>query len=389
MVTTTTIAGVLSLALTISSHPPSGGGGVPAAHDHMPRSEVQRIEQLLERSAAELQAAGKLKVTPNAPKIDNLQWPLRARPGYSAPEYSGVSNFVDLNAAVPNQLLDFSCGARTYDLSNGYNHAGIDYFLWPFEWQLMDAGLIEIVAAAPGTIIAKEDGSADRSCPNNYSANWNAVYVQHSDATVAWYGHMKLNSLTAKPAGATVAAGEYLGLVGSSGFSSGPHLHFELRSNAQGNAQILEAHAGACRSGPSMWANQRPYFDSRVSRLATHSAPPNFNVPCPNPTQETPNFKDRFNPGEQGLFAAYYRDQRRGQLTQYRITRPDGSVYQSWQHAPNNPQTAFYAASYWYWIYNLPQSPAGTWNFEATFEGRTERKSFLLGPDVIFANAFQ
>lgn len=383
-----TFAMVAALGLSGAVREPDGGGLAPLAHDHMPKQEIARIEQMLSNNVAELNANGQLRLDPAAPKVDSLQWPLRPLPAYSAPDYSGVSNFVDLNPAVPNQLLDFSCGARTYDLSSGYNHGGVDYFLWPFAWRVMDAAVISIVAAAPGTIIGKEDGSADRSCPDNYSANWNAVYVQHSDGTVAWYGHMKTNTLTSKPIGATVAVGEYLGLVGSSGFSSAPHLHFELRSNAQSNATVLEAHAGACRAGSSMWASQRPYFDSKVSQLATHSAPPVLNVPCPNPTQEVPNFKDRFNPGEQGIFAAYYRDQQRGQLTQFRIARPDGSTWQSWQHAPNDPNNAFYAASYWYWIYNLPMTPTGTWTFEATYQSRTERKSFLLGADVIFSSGF-
>ena len=86
---------------------------------------------------------------------------------------------------------------------------------------------VRIVAAAPGTIVSKTDGNFDRNCAIG-SGQWNAVYVRHADNSVAWYGHMKSGSLTTKAVGETVVTGEYLGIVGSSGSSTGPHLHFEI-----------------------------------------------------------------------------------------------------------------------------------------------------------------
>lgn len=364
---------------------PEGGGAWRPPHDHMPAAERARIEAMLveNQRALELPASGRARIT-------GLIFPLRARPAWNGPDFGGVSNFVDLNPAFPNQLLDFHCGARTYDLASGYNHAGIDYFLWPFPWRMMDAEVIEIVAAAPGTLLGKDDGNPDRSCNQHTGPQWNAVYVLHADGTVAWYGHMKAGTLTPKPIGAGIAAGEYLGLVGSSGFSSGPHLHLELRSSNLPGSVAQEPHAGECRSGSSQWASQRPYFDSRIVLLATHGAPPDFNVPCPNPTQETPNFRNQFQPGELARFAAYYRDQLRGDLTQYRIRRPDGSVWREWQHAMNDPNHAFYAASYWFWGYTLPADAAqGTWTFEAEFSGGSTSVGFAVGSDQLLRNGFE
>lgn len=78
----------------------------------------------------------------------------------------------------------------------------------------MAQNAVEIVAAAPGVIIAKDDGYGDKNCSMCTNCSWNAVYVMHADGSVAWYGHMKIFSLTAKAVGQTVAAGEYLGVVG-------------------------------------------------------------------------------------------------------------------------------------------------------------------------------
>lgn len=379
-----------ALSASAAAMPPAGGGPANLPHDDITPEQRARIEADLARNVAELQRAGRLAETPPlpSPMQGGLIWPLRAVPGYGAPGYHGISNFVDLNPAFPNQLLDWNCGARTYDQSGGYNHAGIDIFTWPFTWLLMDQGAIEIIAAAPGTIIGKVDGNDDRSCPNHYSADWNAVYVQHSDGTVAWYGHMKKSSLTSKPVGAVVAAGEFLGKVGSAGFSSGPHLHFE--NHAAGTDAILEPFAGACNAGPSLWAQQPAYYDSAINLLATHSAAPEFHGEnCPNPIAETPNFSNRFLPGQMAYFAAYYRDQLGPQPTDFRIERPNGSAFDAWTFRMSDATTdPHYVASYWYWWYTLPaDAPVGLWHLRATYEGVDYTHAFYVG-DVLFANGF-
>lgn len=367
---------------------PDGGEGLP--HERLPYDPIPffvraNMEQQLWESARQLRAQGLLPEPDASRRVSNLIWPLRARSTYSDYDYHGISNYVDLNPAYPNQLRDWNCGTRTYDLGDGYNHAGVDYFLWPFSWRMMDAAVIEIIAAAPGTIIHKIDGYNDRSCEGNYSASWNAVYVQHGDGTVAWYGHMKNGSVTTKAVGQPVAAGEYLGLVGSSGFSSGPHLHFELRSSNASGATIYEAHSGACQTSPGLWAVQRPYWSTGINKLATHSAAPNHNTSCPNPGQETTNFKNKFVPGvDTVLLAAYHRDQRSGVVAQYRIKRK-GAVVDSWSHS----STQDYVASWWYWTRALSAGAArGVWVFEVETVGKVYRHEYMVGADIILATTF-
>ena len=74
-----------------------------------------------------------------------------------------------------------------------------------------------VVATATGTVV---------------SAGWNggygkAVVIQHNDTQQTLYGH--LSEISVQP-GQQIAQGTVLGLVGSTGNSTGPHLHFEARS---------------------------------------------------------------------------------------------------------------------------------------------------------------
>lgn len=63
----------------------------------------------------------------------------------------------------------------------------------------------------------KQTGQYDRNCANTEGLDWNAVFIRHSDGSVAWYGHLKNATITTKNVGQTVAQGEFLGFVGSSG----------------------------------------------------------------------------------------------------------------------------------------------------------------------------
>lgn len=54
----------------------------------------------------------------------------------------------------------------------------------------------------------------------------NAVVIDHGGNMATLYAHQ---SRIVAPVGATVAAGDVIGYVGSTGMSTGPHLHFEVR----------------------------------------------------------------------------------------------------------------------------------------------------------------
>ena len=89
-----------------------------------------------------------------------------------------------------------------------------------------------IVATRGGTVTAASDGCASvgsygNKCGGGYG---NYVIIDHGDGTSSVYAHMYKNSVSVK-VGDQVAQGQKLGTMGSSGSSTGCHLHFEIRVN--------------------------------------------------------------------------------------------------------------------------------------------------------------
>jgi murein DD-endopeptidase MepM/ murein hydrolase activator NlpD len=361
---------LLAFTATLAGPAPSdaGGAGVSFAQTAPEISPAQRaaVRAEVQRNLERLRGEG---LTPFAlgPVTVRFGWPLRFAPGVGDHGYHATSNFVDHDTT--GGTLDYMGQHRTY---NG--HTGTDVFLWPFPWLTMDRGDVQVVAAAAGTIVARQDGQFDRHCTTS-PAPANYVVLAHADGTRSLYWHLKKGSVTSKGVGASVKKGQYLGLVGSSGTSTGPHLHFEVEGPGDtGPEPALDPFDGPFNptTDVSLWLSQRPYRDPAVNHIATGIAAPVIPA-CPDP--ETPGEDSVFSPGERVYFLTYYRDQLTTTSTRYRIRRPDGSLFSEWTSAPASD----YSASYWYWSHVLPAgAPLGAWRFEARFAGTTYAHDFEL-----------
>lgn len=103
-------------------------------------------------------------------------------------------------------------GYRTHPLSGVRKmHTGVD------------------VGAAMGTPIRAADGGiVERSSPSS-GYGW-LIVINHGNGYKTRYAHMYAKDVKVQQ-GQRVAKGQVIALVGSNGFSTGPHLHFELMRN--------------------------------------------------------------------------------------------------------------------------------------------------------------
>ncbi|MCG6147933.1 M23 family metallopeptidase [Leptospira levettii] len=94
----------------------------------------------------------------------------------------------------------------------------------------IDFGLKEddmILAARPGIVIDTEEKNSEGGFDPKYKQSANFVKILHDDGTIAEYAHLRYMGVVVKR-GQNVDTGTFLGYAGSTGYSEGPHLHFEV-----------------------------------------------------------------------------------------------------------------------------------------------------------------
>ncbi len=112
-----------------------------------------------------------------------------------------------------------------FNENRGYSHKGID---------ISGGGIMgaTVVAASSGTVI-----TSNNSCSHNWGKSGscgcgggygNYVIISHAGGKTTLYGHMSSTSVST---GDSVSKGQTIGYVGSTGWSTGAHLHFETRLN--------------------------------------------------------------------------------------------------------------------------------------------------------------
>jgi len=114
-----------------------------------------------------------------------------------------------------------------YSLSSGYGYRSASISGWGYHGGIdiirgggSSAGT-PVIAAASGTVITAYAGSTGYG---------NTVLIDHGNGYQTRYGHMLWGSITVYP-GQHVYQGQQIGQIGSTGNSTGPHLHFEILKN--------------------------------------------------------------------------------------------------------------------------------------------------------------
>lgn len=91
-------------------------------------------------------------------------------------------------------------------------------------WESFHKG-IDIAGNVGDDVMAAIDGEVTYASFND-GGYGNLIIIEHKDNMKTYYGH--LSSFNVK-VGDSVKKGDIIGEIGSTGFSTGPHLHFELR----------------------------------------------------------------------------------------------------------------------------------------------------------------
>lgn len=117
-----------------------------------------------------------------------------------------------------------------------FSHKGSNEYAIDFDCPVAT----RVLAARPGLVVALNaaaQGSGTTAEYREYKRT-NFVIVQHDDGTLGEYMHLAPSSITVKP-GDRVERLQPLALSGNTGFSSTPHLHFQVMTAANDGVSAL------------------------------------------------------------------------------------------------------------------------------------------------------
>lgn len=131
--------------------------------------------------------------------------------------YVGGTFMWPLSAA--NNVITCKYGYRTHPVTGKYKlHTGID------------------LRATTGTKVYAANGGTVTT--SGYSSAWgNYIIINHGGGYTTLYAHLSRRNVSK---GATVKQGDVIGLSGNTGYSTGPHLHFEINKNGSSYDPLTE-----------------------------------------------------------------------------------------------------------------------------------------------------
>ena len=92
-----------------------------------------------------------------------------------------------------------------------------------------------ILASREGLVVEIKQDSSIRGLTSAYAKHGNFILIYHKDGTFARYLHLKYRGCIVRP-GDRVRAGQKIGYSGNTGWTSGPHLHFQVSRPVPGRS---------------------------------------------------------------------------------------------------------------------------------------------------------
>ncbi|WP_138903630.1 M23 family metallopeptidase [Streptomyces albidochromogenes] len=182
-----------------------GTAGVAFAAEGTAASGVEKQAQVQAKAAASAK-----KAATDAKKAADLK------------KAAAKAKAADAKKAKAKKAASWQKPVKHYSLSATYGKGG---GMWASKHSGQD------FAVPVGTPVdAVHGGTVVKAGPNGGGdgpAYGNAIVIKHSNGTYSQYAHLSKIQVTP---GETVKTGERIALSGNTGNSSGPHLHFEIRT---------------------------------------------------------------------------------------------------------------------------------------------------------------
>jgi murein DD-endopeptidase MepM/ murein hydrolase activator NlpD len=143
----------------------------------------------------------------------------------------------ELNAELQNYLAElqrkqqslYIGGSMAWPLDSSAYYYYSSEFGWRTLWGQADYHLGLDIACAQNTKIFAANGGTVLKSEEHWSYG-NYVLIDHGGGMATLYAHMTRRAVSV---GDTVSIGQVIGYVGSTGNSTGNHLHFEVRKNGE------------------------------------------------------------------------------------------------------------------------------------------------------------
>lgn len=161
--------------------------------------------------------------------------------------------------------------------TNMYKQSGNGQFIWPVNCNInITSGFgmrmhpifktlkfhsgIDIGAAQGVEVYSSDDGEVIFAGVNGGYGN--LVKISHNNGLSTYYAHLSIINVAV---GDNVKKGQLIGRVGSTGNSTGPHLHYEVRLNE--SPQDPVAYLGLVLDIPQILPSDLAYIDADIDRL--------------------------------------------------------------------------------------------------------------------------
>jgi murein DD-endopeptidase len=270
-----------------------------------------------------------------------------------------IVNHVD-HDTIKSSISDIRCGKRTYD-----GHMGTDYVIPSFK--AMDVG-VNVLAAADGKVIYIVQDLFDREKGGEPSKTYgNIIIIEHADSFYTYYAHLKTNSALVN-LGQSVKAGEIIAQVGSSGYATDPHLHFEMYHKDT----LLDPYSGDCDFFKSNYNSDSFEYDTTRGTIASGLIP--FNASIDTIREHLPP-TTLFDKNDTAITYWIQRwGMRKGDKAEVKWFNPDSTLW--FNFSTIIPEDYYYY--YWYSWINNPISEPGQW-----------RAHFYLNDELIDVIGFE